>query len=143
MSETNATILKIVLFSSILIAIFVGYFIWSFVKQQRRVLRWQKARIKAEIEMLENERKRIATDLHDEIGPMLSAVKLQINHFEPIEESELAALEKSSTQIDHIIQRFRDISYNLLPNTLVRKGLVRASEEFVNKMQEVTPLKIK
>ena len=47
-----------------------------------------KIRKQKEIEKLnailttqENERKRIAEDMHDDIGPMLSAIKLQINSF--------------------------------------------------------------
>lgn len=105
------------------------------------MLRWQKARIKAEIDTLENERKRIAGDLHDELGPILSAVKLQINHLEPEDETEKIVLEKSSSQIDEIIQRFREISYDLLPNTLVRKGLTKAVDEFIGKMSDANKIK--
>jgi two-component system NarL family sensor kinase len=121
----------IILISAALLLLLTGYFVFTLIRQQRRIMKWQQARIRAEIETLEKERRRIATDLHDEIGPMLSAVKLQINHLDPEEESEVAALERSSQQIDQVIQQFRDISYNLLPNTLVRKGLVKAVEEFI------------
>ena len=120
---------------SIIIGCIIVYFIISIVRRQREVMKWQQARIKAEIETLENERRRIASDLHDELGPMLSAVKLQINHLEPTDETETIVLNKSSDQIDEIIQRFRDISYDLLPNTLVRKGLVKAVEEFIDKLK--------
>jgi len=120
-NQTKDLALLVFVSSTILIAIVV-YFLYTFVREQRKIMKWQQARIAAEIETLENERKRIATDLHDEIGPVLSAVKLQINHLEPQEEVEKAILDKSSNQIDFIIQKFRDISYNLLPNTLVRKG---------------------
>ncbi len=51
-------------------------------------------------------------------------------------------LEKSSKQIDGVIQRFREISYNLLPNTLVRKGFVKATEEFISKLKTLHSLKI-
>lgn len=103
---------------------------------------WQRLRINAEIEAIENERKRIAGDLHDELGPILSAVRLQINHVEPSDEIEQEALRKSSVQIDEVIKRFREISYDLLPNTLVRKGLINAVEEFAGRMSESSKLKI-
>jgi signal transduction histidine kinase len=135
-------ILKITLSLSALLGAIVIYFIWSFVRQQRRVMKWQQERISAEIETLENERKRIAEDLHDELGPMLSAIKLQINHLEPTDEFDQTILDKSSGQIDFIIERFRDISYNLLPNTLVRKGLKYAIEEYIYKMQRASNLAI-
>lgn len=133
---------NIVFIASIIVAIIITFFIVSVVKQQRIVMKWQQARIAAEINTLEAERKRIAGDLHDELGPMLSAIKLQINHLEPVDETETAVLEKSSSQIDAIIQRFRDISYNLLPNTLVRKGFIKATREFISKLKLLHPLTI-
>lgn len=105
-------------------------------------MKWQQARIAAEIATLENERKRIAGDLHDELGPVLSAVRLQVNHLEPADETERIILQKSSSQIDEVIKRFREISYDLLPNTLVRKGLVKATEEFIGRMSEAYQLRI-
>lgn len=135
MQQENQTYYQLITIACGLLFVLTVYFIYTLIQQQRKLLSWQQARIWAEIETLEKERRRIATDLHDEIGPMLSAVKLQINHLEPVEETELAALKKSSEQIDSIIQRFRDISYNLLPNTLVRKGLIKAVEEFIYRVK--------
>jgi two-component system, NarL family, sensor kinase len=128
--------------ASIIIATVVIFFILAIVRQQRKVSYWQQARIAAEINTLEAERKRIAGDLHDELGPMLSAIKLQINHLEPEDEVENAVLEKSSKQIDNIIQRFREISYDLLPNTLVRKGFIKATHEYISKLKTLQPLEI-
>ncbi len=91
-----------IILSSVLVITIIVYFLYTFIRQQRKILKWQQARIAAEIETLEAERKRIATDLHDEIGPVLSAVKLQINHLEPVEEQEQMVLQKSSSQIDFV-----------------------------------------
>lgn len=133
---------NVVIIAAIVIVAIIIFFILSIVREHKKVLKWQQARIAAEINTLESERKRMANDLHDELGPMLSAIKLQINHLEPENESETAALEKSSEQIDTIIQRIREISYDLLPNTLVRKGFIKATEEFIGKLQRVHPLDI-
>jgi two-component system, NarL family, sensor kinase len=133
---------NVVYIASIIVGMVIIFFVISIVLQQRKVSTWQQARIAAEINTLESERKRIAGDLHDELGPMLSAIKLQINHLEPNSESETAALEKSSVQIDTIMQRFREISYDLLPNTLVRKGFINATTEFVGKLESLHSLKI-
>lgn len=142
MRNESQNIYSIILIASCILGAIVIYFIISIVRQQKMVFKWQKARIAAEIDTLENERKRIVTDLHDELGPLLSAIKLQINHLEPVDEMETAVLKKSSDQIDDVVQRFRDISYNLLPNTLIRKGFIAATEEFIGKMKDAHPLKI-
>jgi two-component system, NarL family, sensor kinase len=134
--------IPLVITAAVIIALVIGFFIYSVMHQQRKLSQWQQARIAAEITTLENERKRIAGDLHDELGPMLSAIKLQINHLEPTNNAEAAVLEKSSNQIDDIITRFREISYNLLPNTLVRKGFVKATHEFIGKLKNLHDLQI-
>ena len=135
MDPANKDLYQIILIGAdILVAILV-YFVVAIIRQQRKVYHWQQDRIAAEITTLENERKRIAADLHDELGPVLSAVRLQINHLEPEDETEKMVLARSTSQIDEVIQRFREISYDLMPNTLLRKGLSRAVEEFAEKMQ--------
>lgn len=128
--------------AAITVALNIGFFIYSIVRQRHRIWQWQRARISAAITTLESERKRIAGDLHDELGPMLSAIKLQINHLEPVNAAEAAVLEKSSSQIDDIIARFREISYNLLPNTLVRKGFIKATHEFIGKLKNLHGLQV-
>src|SRR5437868_2281287 len=133
---------NVVLIAAIIVLVIVLFFVYSIIREHKKVLVWQKLRIAAEINTLENERKRIAGDLHDELGPMLSAIKLQINHLEPEDETESAVLEKSSEQIDSIIKRFREISYDLLPNTLVRKGFIKATEEYISKLKPLYPLAI-
>ncbi len=134
--------INVVVTAALIVVLIITFFIFSIVREHKKVLRWQQARIAAEINTLENERRRIAGDLHDELGPVLSAIKLQINHLEPVNETETAVLEKSSLQIDSVIKRFREISYDLLPNTLVRKGFIKATEEFIGKLKELHPLQI-
>jgi two-component system, NarL family, sensor kinase len=119
------------------------YFIITIIRYQRRSMRLHKEKIQAEIDTLENERKRIAADLHDELGPLLSAVKLQINNLDTTHPEDKALITKSSTHIDSIIKKLREISNNLLPNTLVRKGLQRAIEEFTENTQEAHKVQIK
>ncbi len=136
MHTQNQDLYKIILTGAGILLGVLAYFIISIVRQQRKVYKWQQERIAAEIATLENERKRIASDLHDELGPILSAVRLQVNHLEPADETDKVIVEKSTGQIDEVIKRFREISYNLLPNTLVRKGLVKAVEEFIDKVKQ-------
>jgi signal transduction histidine kinase len=90
----------------------------------------QRERILAGITVQENERKRIAADLHDSLGPLLSAVKLNINSID-IQPHDKAVLDKAGRSLDEIIGSLRQISYDLLPNTLERKGLADAVQDFI------------
>src|ERR1700733_12989933 len=133
--------------SLVIVLIVVGtvllYFIITAIRYQRRSLRMHKERIQAEIDTLENERKRIASDLHDELGPLLSAVKLQINNLETTDPEDILAIDKSSKYIDSIITKLREISNDLMPNTLLRKGLKNAIVEFIDHSQDAYKLPVK
>lgn len=118
------------------------YFIISVIRQHRRFKGLAKAKIYAEITTLERERKRISGDLHDEIGPLLSAVKLQINHLETEDPFQRGMIEKSSLYIDDVIKRMREISNDLLPSILVRRGLKVAIEDFLDKLRPGTSMVI-
>jgi signal transduction histidine kinase len=67
-----------VIFTSLLIAIIIVFFIISVIRYHRRYINLQKERLHAEIMIQEMERKRIANDLHDSLGPLLSTVKLYL-----------------------------------------------------------------
>ncbi|WP_431213298.1 histidine kinase [Puia sp. P3] len=75
----EARILNITILMSLIIAIIIIYFFFSIIRYHRRYMRLQREKIFAEITIRENERKRIAGDLHDSLGPLLSAVKLNIS----------------------------------------------------------------
>lgn len=115
-----------------LLAVIIIFFITSIIRYHRRYIHLQRERITAEIKLLENERKRIATDLHDSLGPLLSTVKLNISSVEVSDPRDKQIIGKSSKYIDEIIASMRQISYDLLPNTLERKGLLEAIREFTD-----------
>jgi len=119
---------------SFLITVIIVYFIFSIIHYHRRYIQLQKERILAEIIMQENERKRIANDLHDSLGPLLSTVKLNINSINVADDEEKEIIEKAGKHLDTIIKTIRQISNNLLPNTLDRKGLKEAIEEFAHQV---------
>ena len=120
-----------VLIISIVLGVIIIYFIISIIRQQRRSLQLYRRSILTEITTLENERTRIAKDLHDEVGPVLSAIKFRVGSFELQDEEDHIEAEKTLHQIDGLIQKMREISFDLMPTTLVRKGLVDALREFI------------
>jgi two-component system, NarL family, sensor kinase len=142
MDSAEKDFLKFYIIAAALLGSIIAYYIISIIRQQRRNLQSHKEKIQAEITMLENERRRIANDLHDELGPILSAVKLHINSLETTDPHDIKLIEKSSRYIDDIIKKLREISNNLMPNTLIRKGLVFGIEEFVSAINTMKALKI-
>jgi signal transduction histidine kinase len=121
----------IIAFIGAFLAIIITFFIITMLRHHRRYVKLQKERMLNEIAILENERKRMAYDLHDGLGPMLSAIKLNINSIETNTDEDKAIIQKASNHIDDAIKNMRSISYNLLPVTLERKGLFEALREFI------------
>jgi signal transduction histidine kinase len=115
---------------SVMITVIIIYFFVSIIRYHRRYMRLQRERILTEITIQENERKRIAADLHDSLGPLLSAVKLNINSI-TIQPEDKEILDKAGRSLDEIIGSIRQISYDLLPHTLQLKGLTEAVRDFI------------
>ncbi len=118
-----------------IIAIIIVYFFVSIIRYHRRYMKLQREKIFAEITIRENERKRIAGDLHDSLGPLLSAVKLNISSVDIEVPGDREILEKTAGYIDDIIGSMRRISHDLLPSTLERKGLLEAVREFIQQVK--------
>lgn len=135
-----------ILYNTVIFSIIIGaiivYFFVSIIRHHRRYVRLQREKIFAEITIRENERKRIAGDLHDSMGPLLAAVKLNITNVEVEQEDDREVLEKTARYLDEIIGSMRRISHDLLPNTLERKGLVEAIREFINQINVKASLNI-
>ena len=128
--ETN--IYNAILITSVVIGSIIVFFIVSFIRHQRKNLELHRLNILAEITTLEKERARIAIDLHDELGPVLSAVKLKINSFDLYEPGDLIQKQKINAHIDDLLHKIRDVAFDLMPNALLRKGLPTALRELMN-----------
>lgn len=138
--ENNIYLVTIII--GLLLAISVVFFIISILRYHRRYVRLQRDRIYAEITIQENERKRIAADLHDSLAPLLSSVKLQMSSIHAASAEDQRIIATAGAHLDDIISGVREISYNLLPNTLERKGLVEAIREFSSTITRKNDLKI-
>ena len=142
MDAKETSLYTAILMVSIIIATIIIFFIISLIRQQRKNIGLYRQSVLAEITAMEKERARIAADLHDELGPMLSAIKLKIGSFELTDEDDKREAEKTSDHIDILMKRMREISYDLIPNTLIRKGLVVALKQFSDFINEGDGLKI-
>jgi len=132
MDEKETGLYTAVLIISFIVGIIIAYFIISIIRQHRRSLNLYKQSIYTEINTLEKERKRMAADLHDEVGPVLSAVKLRLSSLDISNADDEEEIKKTNDQIDNLLRRMREISFDLMPNSLIRKGLPAAIREFID-----------
>ena len=83
----------------------------------------------------EVERERIAKDLHDSLGGLLSTIKLQIGNLGQANVNESPDLKKATNLLDIAVSEVRTISQDLQPGALKRLGLVPAINDLVNRYQ--------
>ncbi len=80
------------------------------------------------LEAQENERKALARELHDEVGQLLTATKidLQVIRRDPLAGETAMRVDRSVTMIDRCLEQLRDLSLGLRPSMLDDLGLVPA-----------------
>jgi signal transduction histidine kinase len=93
--------------------------------------------MKSVIEGQEIERERIAKDLHDSLGGLLSTIKLQFDHVSSInhELSGMKEYTKAHQLLDTAVEEVRTISRNLQPGALQNLGLVSAIKDLINRFE--------
>jgi two-component system NarL family sensor kinase len=96
--------------------------------------------LKATIDTQEFEREKIALNLHDEVGPLLSSVKFKLAKYKrDFNAGKLTenSFSDDSDFIDTIIQNVRGVSHDLSPQHVVKFGLAKAIETFTTGLDSV------
>ena len=143
MDTQETRIFIAIIITAILLGIIIFYFVLTMIRQLKRNIALQKKNILAELQAMEKERARIAADLHDDLGPILSVTKFQVDFAKQSQRVEKEELDKASEHLDTLIERIREIANDLMPTALQRKGLVPALEEFISQVNSTGPLQIK
>src|SRR4051812_47808027 len=121
----------------------VGFVIFH----QRKVIRYnselkrmesekQQILLNASIRFQEEERQRIAADLHDDAGPLLATARLYLNENLVNQEKaqQLQSILSAKQIIDDAILLVRNISHSLMPPTLKNFGLESATSDLFQKI---------
>lgn len=134
---TIASLLEIVIMA---FGLFYNFYQEKKLKEIR-VAELEKERnetLKKLITVQDNERKRIAADLHDNLGPLLAALKInfrRIIHSKDILQQTL--VEKTESIIDDAIAEIRNVAHNLMPKGLSANGLVNTLNEYFEGIEQL------
>jgi two-component system NarL family sensor kinase len=143
--DKNIILLVIIGISAMLLLILS--FLLVFLIGQRKKTQYQMAMqqlkeeqqnmlIEAAVKSEENERHRIAEELHDEVGALLAATKLHISALDTnsMTDEDAGIHERSKELLDDSIQRVRNISHNLHSIILKELGLYEGLKSFIRKL---------
>ena len=133
---------------SVLIVVGVFYMkkIFEYIAEMQEIRqKSEKEVLSAIINTEERERKRMANELHDGIGPLLSSIKMSLHTLAVGNKytADQLVLHKNITEsVSEAIRSLREISYNLSPAVLEDFGLVTALRSFIGKTQPAIDFKI-
>jgi two-component system, NarL family, sensor kinase len=142
MDTKEATLFTAIVIAGFIIIFFISFFILSIIRQQRRILELSRQNSLAEITAMEKERARIANDLHDDLGPIMSVTKFQVDNLTIQDEEEKEQQHLAVEHLDNLLTRLREISNDLMPQVLLRKGLWASLEEFILRIKRNSGISI-
>jgi signal transduction histidine kinase len=93
----------------------------------------------------EQERTRLAKDLHDGLGGMLSGIKYSFNNMKGnliMTPENQQAFERSMDMLDSSIKEMRRVAHNMMPEALVKFGLDTALKDFCNDINQTGALNV-
>jgi NO-binding membrane sensor protein with MHYT domain len=120
----------IVVVSTLLIL--TGAFVTAAIDQRRALRAAVSGRL---LIAQENQRRGIARILHEDVGQLLTAVRLNLQRITPTEQ-ENAVVVESMSLIDSALTRIRELSLDLRPSVLDDLGLSAAISWFANRHAE-------
>ena len=126
----------------LLLAMAAFFFLWRWTIQKRKLAENKNKQLEQEKQLVATqavldgetqERSRLARDLHDGLGSMLTGVKLNLMEMKKgvkLEYPDVERFDKALGLLDNSVQEMRRIAHHLMPDSLSRFGLKPAVEDF-------------
>ncbi|MCD4730455.1 MAG: sensor histidine kinase, partial [Bacteroidales bacterium] len=92
------------------------------------------------VEGQEEERKRIAKELHDGLGVLLSTARMQFTTIKDKSPENKQLIDKATKLLEQATGDVRKISHNMMPGLLTRFGLYEAAEGLIEQLDETAGL---
>lgn len=154
LSIRQKNILNEVLIGTALTILIISLLAWRTYRQkqllqQTRIQELEKEKQLFATEALlkgqEDERTRLAKDLHDGLGGMLSGIKHSLNTMKGnmiMTESNVQSFERSIDMLDASIKEMRRVAHNLMPESLIKFGLDTALRDFCSDVNQSGAVKL-
>ncbi|MCF6402559.1 histidine kinase [Chitinophaga filiformis] len=146
LSAKNSRLYILLLASTTLLLLIVATFALLYYRSNRKLLMQKELNHRQELKDIEQqqrlqfgqavlqgeeqERRRLARDLHDGLGGMLAGVKINLSgQVEKIAAEQQGELRKTISQLDDSVTELRRIAHNMMPANLLKFGLQTALKD--------------
>lgn len=146
--------LNYVLAAGMAALLLISLLIYRTLRQKRKLQQQKIAELEKEKMLLatqsilkgqEEERSRLAKDLHDGLGGLLSGVKLQLGSMKGnliLSADQGLLFNNALNKLDESISEMRRVAHNMMPEALIRLGLQPALQDYCDGLSELQPFTI-
>ena len=146
--------ISLLIFSVILLSVALIFF-WLWMQNRNRIRKQEQILHDQKLKQLENEkqllasravlqgqdeeRSRLAKDLHDGLGGILSSVKYSFQNMKQsfiLQHEHALAFERSMNLLDESLAELRRVSHNMMPESLAKLGLEDALKNYIQTLDE-------
>ena len=138
-------VLLLVLFIMLIIVVYQRRMIQHKVEVQHLEIERQHSVLKALLEGEEIERKRLAEELHDGVGQVLMAIKMNLSHLNKAHQNNINfddVFIQTKQLADDSILEIRHVINNIMPPMLNETGLVNTLKNLCKKINQVSDIKV-
>jgi two-component system, NarL family, sensor kinase len=151
---TQKSILNYFLIAAAIVLLVVSLLVYRTYKQNQKLQQQRISELETEKQLNateavlkgeEQERTRLAKDLHDGLGGMLSGIKYGLQTMKGnliMTPENSRAFERSLDMLDTSIKEMRRVAHNMMPETLVKFGLDTALRDYCNDINQSGVVKI-
>lgn len=147
-------ILNVVLIGSVAILLIISILGYTSYQQKQKFQQQRISELETQQQLTataavlkgeEQERTRLAKDLHDGLGGMLSGIKYSFNTMKGnliMTQENALAFERSMDMLNSSIKEMRRVAHNMMPEALIKFGLDTALKDFCNDINLTGVLRI-
>ena len=138
------TVLNYILTGSLVTILVIGFLLYRNYRQRQQLQQQKISELEKDKQLVavdsllkgqEEERGRLAKDLHDGLGGLLSGVKFSLSNMKDnliVTPDNMAVFERSLDMLDTSIKELRRVAHNMMPEMLAKFGLDEALKEYSN-----------
>lgn len=154
LSIERKNLLNKILIGAAVVVVIVSLMAYRNYRQKQKIQEQRIAELETEKKLAateavlkgeEQERTRLAKDLHDGLGGMLSGIKYSFSTMKGnliMTPENAQAFERSMDMLDSSIKEMRRVAHNMMPEALVKFGLDTALKDFCNDINQSGALKV-
>jgi signal transduction histidine kinase len=140
MHTKEITVYYALIITAVLAAIIIAFYIYSAIYQAKRIHRLLLDNMKMDINLIEQERLRIAHDLHDDLGSLLSLAILQLETYDETKDEDNITMAKEN--MVNVSLQLNNIANNLSPTSIKEYGLQYAIQKFIDPLKKIINLSV-